>query len=429
MVFNESDFRRNTEKVNQQQETIEVDTEPETSAQPREPENLRRSERTRRPPVRYGLDEYADTAFDDVEHIACYTSQLPEPQSMEEALASEFSEEKWKGVAECEYSALMENWTWELVPLPSNRKPIGCKWVFKAKRGSDGAVERFKARLVAKGYAQQYGVDYDETFSPVVRFSSIRLLLAYAVQNDMIVHQMDVVNAFLNSTLDEEIYMEQPPGYTQKGKEHLVCRLKKSLYGLKQSPRCWNKRFRAYMEEIQFRESQADPYVFIHSEGTEVSIVAVYVDDLIIVAKSSDRMREIKESMATKFRMKDLGKLHYCLGITVEHDEHERSFVLHQRQYIFAMFEKYGLSQAKTVSTPADVNVKLTKDDGVSKSIDAVKYQSMVGSLLYASTATRPDIAQAVGAVAKFCSQPTEAHLTAAKRIFRYLKGTADLGL
>ena len=149
----------------------------------------------------------------------------------------------------------MENGTWELVELPSGRIPIGCRWVFKTKRGSDGKVERYKARLVAKGYTQKFGEDYDETFSPVVRYSSVRALLAFAVQNGMMIHQMDVVTAFLNGTLEEEIYMEQAPGYTKGGEKNLVCKLKRSLYGLKQSSRCWNTVFKEYMESTNFKNN------------------------------------------------------------------------------------------------------------------------------------------------------------------------------
>ena len=138
--------------------------------------------------------------------------------------------------------------------------------------------------------------------------------------------------------------MEQPPGYIQGGKDHLICKLKKSLYGLKQSPRCWNNKFREYMKKIQFKESQADPCVFIQFQGTDVSVVAVYVDDLIIVTKTPDQMKQIKESMAIQFKMKDLGKLHYCLGITIEQKKDEKCIALHQQQYIFALLEKYGLS-------------------------------------------------------------------------------------
>ena len=273
------------------------------------------------------------------------------------------------------------------------------------------------------------GEDYDQTFSPVVRYSSIRALLAFAVQNDMIIHQMDVVTAFLNGTLDEEIYMEQPPGYIKEGKEHLVCKLKRSLYGLKQSPRCWNTVFKQYMDSINFKQCTADPCIFVTSEGADLTIIAVYVDDLIVITKTPETMRKIKESLAARFKMKDLGKLHYCLGISVEHDKERGCLWMHQKQYIQSLLKRYGLSQAKSLATPADVNVKLVKNDGVSKPVDQVNYQSMVGSLLYASIAARPDIAQAVGAVSKFNSCPTEAHLTAVKRIFRYLKGSINLGI
>ena len=271
-------------------------------------------------------------------------------------------------------------------------QPIECKWVFRAKHGKDGKVERYKACLVAKGYAQKYGVDYNETFSPVVRFSSIRALLAFAVQNDMLVHQMDVVTAFLNGHLKEDIYMEQPPGYVQPGTENLVCKLKRSLYGLKQSPRCWNATFREHLESTHFRQSTADPCVFIRTEETGVTIVAVYVDDLIIITKTPERMEEVKSNLAAKFKMKDLGKLHYCLGITIEQDNKRKCLWLHQRQYILEMLRRYGLSQAKLATTPADISVKLKLDDGVSKAVDPIRYQSMVGSLFDAATATRPDM-------------------------------------
>ena len=279
------------------------------------PEEPRQSVRTRKAPVRYGYDEYADTATHHVHHVAYHLSEIDEPTTMQEARSSDHAAE-WKVATDSEYNSLIENKTWELVELPQGRKAVGCKWVFKLKHAGDDTVERFKARLVAKGYAQKCGIDYDETFSPVVRFSSIRFLLAFAVQNDLLIHQMDVETAFLNGKLDEEIYMQQPEGYVKPGEEHLVCKL-----------------------------------------------------------------------------------------------------------------EKYRQTEAKPVSTPADLNVKLQKEDGFSRPVDATSYQSMVGSLLYAAIATRPDIAQAVGVFSKFCANPTQNHLTAAKRILRYLKATAYLGL
>ena len=343
--------------------------------------------------------------------------QIEEPKGIEEAL----KDQEWKEAADSEYQSLMENETWKLVKLPTGRKPVRCKWIFKTKRTSEGKVERYKARFVAKGYTQKPGEDHDETFSPVVRYSSIRTLLAFSVQNGMIIHQMDVVTAFLNGTLDEDIYMEQPPGYIKKGEEHLVCKLKRSL------SRCWNTVFKQYMESINFKQCTADPCIFVTGEEADLTIVAVYVDDLIAIAKTPETIKKIKESFAAHFKIKDLGKLHYCLGISIQHDEEKGSLWMDQRQYIQSLLKRYGLSQAKTATTPADINVKLVKNDGVSKPVNPLNYQSMVGSLLYAAITTRPDIAQAVGAVSKFNSCPTEAHLTAVKRIFRYLKGTIDL--
>ena len=202
----------------------------------------RTSGRTRKAPVRYGYDEYAETAspVHPARHVAYNVCEIEEPSSMSESEENQHSKE-WMAAADSEYNSLMANKTWRLVQLPPGGTAIGCRWVFRAKHNSDGRVNRFKARLVAKGYAQKYGIDYDETFSTVVRFSSIRILLAFAVQNNMVIHQMDVVTAFLNGRLDEDIYMLQPEGYVQSGKEHLVCKLEMSLYGLKQSPRCLNR--------------------------------------------------------------------------------------------------------------------------------------------------------------------------------------------
>ena len=398
----------------------------EPAAEEAEPEPRRRSERTRQPPVRYGIDEF--TTLASAPHVAYNVRQIAEPQTMKEALTGDLSG-KWKQAADAEYDSLLQNKTWDLVELPSGRETIGNKWVFKVKHGADGKVDRFKARLVAKGYAQKQGIDYDEVSSPVVKFASIRALLAFSIQHDMLLHQMDVVTAFLNGTLDKDIYMAQPEGYVQQGKEHLVCKLKKSLYGLKQSPRCWNQAFTDFMESIGFKQSKADPCIYVRDTDITPCIIAVYVDDLIIAAKTEGEMHQLKQLLQSQFKMKDMGELHYCLGITIRQDKTRKSVQLQQKQYIQKVLERFRFQDSKPVSTPADPNVKLQKDDNVSKMVDPATYQSMVGSLLYVAVATRPDIAQAVGAVAKFSSKPSEAHLTAVKRILRYLKGSMDIAL
>ena len=213
--------------------------------------------------------------------------------------------------------------------LPPGRIAIGCKWVFKLKHAGDGTVERFKARLVAKGYVQKFCIDYDETFSPVVRFSSIRFLLAFAVQNDLLIDQMDVETAFLNGKLDEEIYMKQPEGYVKPGEEHLVCKLEKSLCGFKQSSRCWNKAFREGIEKIGFTQASADPCVFIRKEEDTLTIIGVHVDDLMILAQNIWEMKRVKDSLKLQFKMKDMGDLHYYEGVCIIHDMENKEVHLH----------------------------------------------------------------------------------------------------
>ena len=222
VVFNETNFSLETEPepAKPQEVVVEVEGSMEHRRQQEVPPEVgpRRSDRDHRRPVRFGFDEYADVATVEncVHHFSYSACQIMEPKTMEEALSSVHAKE-WKAATDSEFDSLTESETWELVELLPDRKPIGCKWVFKVKHGSDGSVERFKGRLVGKGCSQKYGIDYDETFSPVVRFSSIRGLLAFAVQNDMLIHQMDVVTAFLNERLDEEIYMAQRDGYGGSG--------------------------------------------------------------------------------------------------------------------------------------------------------------------------------------------------------------------
>ena len=428
VVFNETDFECETTNTRQVSTKVEVDLEIQENVSTNNASTTQelstRPTRVRHPPVRYGIDEFADKAADVRQtpslHRAC---DIIEPQTIDQAKQSSEAKE-WLSAAESEYKSLMDNNVWDLVPLPPGRTPIGCKWVFRAKPDANGMVERFKGRLVAKGYAQQPGVDYEETFAPVVRFTSIRALLAYALQRNMLIHQMDVETAFLNSTLDEEIYMNQPDGFIEPGQKHLVCKLKKSLYGLKQSPRCWNSVLNHYLQSLKFVRSDADMCVYIRNDDGVKTIVAVYVDDLIVLSDTEQAMTTVKQDLASRFKMKDLGKLHYCLGINIDQDK--KTIKLHQQHYILQILKRFGMENSNPVSTPADVNVKLVKDDGISKPVEQKNYQAIIGSLLYLSIATRPDISQAVGVASKFCAAPTEAHLTAVKRILRYLKGSLD---
>ena len=303
VIFNENDFSTSsdtpeqepvsTEKPSeevqielQNQEERQVESEARQQVEP-----VWQSQRTKKAPVRYGLDEFADTAK-QVNHVAKLSQKIEEPTTIKDALSGSHSKE-WKLAADQEYSSLMENDTWELVKLSKGRETVGCKWVFRVKYDGEGKIQCYKGRLVAQGFTQKYGIDYDEIFSPVAQFSTISTLLAFAVERKMQIHQMDVVSAFLNGELREEIYMQQPPGYIQSGKEELVCKLKKSIYGLKQSPRCWNERFCEHLKSLGFKESGADPCVFIRENSKKkLEVIAVYVDDLI-----AETLEEIGHSL------------------------------------------------------------------------------------------------------------------------------------
>ena len=385
VIFNESDFKTSLETSEQEPEGIEeplhnvqveVKKYEETEQENTQEEQLqpvRHSQRVKKTPIRYGVDEYADTA----NYVVDEAIKVEEPVTIEEALSGNYCKE-WKSAADLEYSSLLENETWELVKLPKGRRTVGYKWVFQVKYDGEGRIKCFKGRLIAQGYSQKYGIDYDEIFAHVSRLSSIRILLAFAVENKMKVHQMDVVSAFLNGELKEEIFMQQPPGYVQSGKEELVCKLKKSIYGLKQSPRCWNEKFCKHMRSFGFKESGADPCVFIReNEKKKFEIIAVYVDDLILIAETMEEIQHMKSCLSETFKMKDLGEIRYCLGVNFEVDENRIN--LSQKQYLLQLLEKYGLSEANTVSTPMDSNVKLVKDDKYSKSVDPILRISIDG--------------------------------------------------
>ena len=376
----------------------------------------RRSERDRRNPNRYG------------DWVAYITTDLPtEPSTLKEALGSQEAAE-WQEAMKMEMDSLHSNDVWDLVKLPEGRKVIGSKWVFKRKLSPDGTVQRHKARLVAQGFSQKFGLDYEETFSPVVRFESVRMVIAAAAQHGLKLHQMDVTTAFLNGELQDEVYMKQPEGFIAPGQEDLVCKLKRSIYGLKQSPRCWNHVLDSHLKGMGFTQTASDPCLYVASEG-ELFIIAVYVDDIGLAAKSDQMMDQTKKALAKRFEMKDLGILHHFLGVKVDCNLVTGEVWIGQPVYTEKLLQKFGMEHSKPVSTPVNTDAKLIKKTEAGDDIDQRMYQAAVGSLLYLSTKTRPDIAFAVGKVARFCAGPAREHWEAVKRILRYLRGTSNSGL
>jgi hypothetical protein len=270
---------------------------------------VRRSTRVKYPVQRLTYDGF-------VAHHYAYMVRVlheVEPTYFEQVVGNP----KWDNAMDEEMAALDANATWELVALPKDKKAIGCKWVYKVKHNADGSVSRYKARLVVKGYAQTYGIDYEETYSPVAKMTTVRAIIVMAITKGWSLHQMDVNNVFLHGDLQEEMYMEQPPGYVDQTHPNLVCRLKKALYGLKQAPRAWSDKIAQYLVTSGFQTSKADFSLYVKKTDYGIVIIIIYVDDLISTRDSDVDIFDLNKLLKQKFEMKDLGKLRYFLGIEV----------------------------------------------------------------------------------------------------------------
>eukprot|EP00253_Pinus_taeda_P011549 PITA_11549 len=298
---------------------------------------------------------------------------VDDPIHFEDAI----EDKKWIEAMDEEINAIERNKTWDLVELPKGKEVIGVKWVYKTKSNVEGKIERHKARIVVKGYKQQYGRDYEETFTSVARMEIVRAVLSIAAQNKWKVYQMDVKSAFLNGVLMEEVYIEQPPGYEKKGQEHKVCRLKKTLYGLKQAPRAWYSRIDSYLLENVFEKCN---------------------DDYII--------ENFKAVMKEEFEMTDMGSLRYFLGIEVE--QSENGIFISQEKNVNELLKRFNMQDSKAVITPTVMGLKLSKDNS-SKDFDPSLYKRIVDSFMYL-TATRPDIMHAISLISRFMERPKEAH-------------------
>jgi hypothetical protein len=358
------------------------------------------------------------------------------PLTYREAISNS-DKARWKEAMGEEMQSLYKNQTWKVVQLPKGKKAIGCKWVYTKKEGpaeQDGV--RFKARLVAKGYAQKEGIDYNEVFSPVVKHSSIRVLLALVAQFDLELVQLDVKTAFLHGDLEEDIYMTQPDGFKVAGKENLVCKLNRSLYGLKQSPRQWYKRFDQFMMRQKYTRSQFDHCVYFRKlqDGTFIYLL-LYVDDMLIACKSIVEIDRLKTQLKNEFEMKDLGEAKKILGMEITRERARGIVCLTQKQYLKKVLKRFGMDQnTKPTTTPLAPHFKLSA--AMSPSTDEerdhmahVPYANLVGSLMYAMVCTRPDISQAVSMVSRYMHAPGKGHWQAAKWILRYILGTVDVGL
>jgi hypothetical protein len=344
----------------------------------------------------------------------------------------------WEKAIEEELATLKANNTWRYENAPPGANVIGSKWVFKAKKDASGRVVRHKARLVAQGFSQIGGVDYDDTYAPVAKLASSRLLIAMANRGDLELHQVDIKGAYLNGELTETevLYLHHPPGYKDPSAGTRVLRLQKALYGLKQAGRRWYQRFRTILAELGLKQSQVDQAVFYKiGEGKYLLlVVVVHVDDCSIGARNRRVLEDFKTGLRKYVEVTDLGELHWMLGIEVRRDRWARTISLSQRSYIESILRRFGLETLKPLSTPFDTQVRLTSEQAPANAAEFaamrdVPYREAVGALNWAALATRPDIAFAVSTVARFSANPGPAHWEAVKRIFRYLSGTRNLWL
>ena len=344
---------------------------------------------------------------------------LADPVTLEDA----YQFEEWREAMQAEMKMIEGNKTWELVEKPENKNAIGVKWIFRTKYNVDGTVNKYKARLVVKGYVQQPGIDYGDTFAPVARMDTIRLLLAISANKGWKVFHMDVKSAFLNGILHEEVYVEQPEGFIVPGEEDKVYRLHKALYGLKQAPRAWYSRVDTYFVQQGFKRSENEHTLYVKSDGS--LLVSLYVDDLLVTGCDLQQILNFKCDMEKEFAMSDLGLMKYFLGIEVWQYSH--GIFLSQKKYGHDLLKKFHMENSKSVATPIVQNQKFEMKDGAAK-VECSAYRSLIGSLLYLC-ASRPDIMFAVSLLSRFMHSPSQIHFSAAKRVLRYIKGTADYGV
>ncbi|GJR90943.1 putative ribonuclease H-like domain-containing protein [Tanacetum coccineum] len=368
-------------------------------------------------------DEDESEASKDADPIS--GTDIPTHHEEPKKIAEALQDDSWVQAMQDELLQFKLQQVWVLVDLPHGMKVIGTKWVYRNKRDERGVVVRNKARLVAQGYTQEEGIDYDEVFAPVARIEAIRLFLAFASFMGFIVYQMDVKSAFLYGTIDEEVYVSQPPGFVDPDHPKKVYKVVKALYGLHQAPRAWYATLSTFLEKHGYKRGTIDKTLFIKRDKKDIMLVQVYVDDIIFGSTNKSWCDEFEALMKSRFQMSSMGELTFFLGLQVK--QNKAGIFISQDKYVAEILKKFDLVNVKAAITPMETNVALTKDEEAID-VDVHLYRSMIGSLMYL-TASRPDIMYAVCVCSRFQVTPKILHLNAVKRIFKYLKGKPNLGL
>lgn len=387
---------------------IELDSENENAPS----SGIRRSKRTTQGTRPRYLQEY------DLEFAVGFAACAVEgPADHREAMQDPI----WRKAMDEEIAAHQRNGTWKLVPRPKDQKVIGSKWIYKVKRNENNQIVKCKARLVAQGYTQRTGVDVHDVFAPVTCQATFRAILTVASNDNMSVRHLDIKTAYLYGYLEESVFMRQPPGFEAAGKENNVCQLQRSIYGLRQSARCWNKRLDDVLLKNGFRAAAADPCLYVKGEGKTKVLLMVYVDDLLVASTDEEELVKICGRLQVDFDLTCLGEVRHFLGVEVQHVG--GVYKLSLRNYIEKLISMFGMEECKTAKSPMDAGyLKLAVAGEAFK--DPTTYRSLVGGLLYLAVVARPDIAATAAILGRKFSDPREHDWTAAKRVLRYLKAT-----
>ena len=389
-----------------------------------QPTSPRRSSRTNRgvPPLR--LAEIMLAALED--------SAPDDPKTFKQAMQSTDAA-KWTEACAAEVASLIENNVYSIVDRPQHKQTVTSKWIFKKKRGMTGEVEKYKARLVARGFTQEEGIDYTDTFSPTVRFESIRIMLAETAAHGLHTAQMDVTTAFLYADLKEEVYLEIPDGMFEAPMAGKVLRLWKALYGLKQSSRMWNLHIDNVLGKFGLLRLTADFCIYVIGEGESRVVLGLYVDDMFIMAALLDKLGAVKVFLHSNFRMKDLGEVKFLLGMEIR-KQPDGDIHLVQQKYLTDVLAKFNMTDCKAVSTPLPPGSKLSQADSPKTEADRqqmqdIPYRSAIGSLMYLAVCTRPDISAAISSLSRFNGDPGLLHWEGVLHVLQYLKGTMESGI
>ena len=388
------------------------------AAQDRE---LKRSDRSRAPPERFGKS-YSHAVQSTL------TKNFIEPENFENAINSE-QKDKWLEAMKTEIESLNETQTWDLVPKEKGQNIIPGRWVYKTKHDSNGNIDKFKARYVAKGFKQIEGIEYSDTFAPTSKPETFKILLALSAIENFFLKQMDVKSAYLHPKIDEEVYLEQPKGFEKldSNGNKLVCKLKKSIYGLKQAAKNWYQELSNFLIQQGFEKSKLDYCLFLKNKEDEKLYVLTWVDDLVIAGNSQTEIDKLKSSLESKFKMNDRGDLEWFLGMRIL--KTEKGITLDQEKYTQNILEQFNMQDCKPSKTPAENNLKLEVAQEDSARVDSHEFRSLVGSLLYLAKQTRPDIMWITNVLSRFMNDPTVEHFNAGKRVLRYLQHTKSLRL